>query len=343
MTIRDLARELGLSVATVSVALSEHPERCHLSPVTVSRVREAASRLGYIPNQLAIKLLRKGGTDTIGILYLLGATDDRNLPVLNQVMKYLSARKCDYQVFSCLDIHHMPGAFRETIRYIRGMRLRTLVIIGALTEEYPLEPELYQGLQVYVTDCDIQDREIPDFFQYVGLTNRSAFHQWLIQSVVAQGALPIVTHEAVRVLVPDWKEEYGTVLEDIPPWDAFQVGRDYGKQIAAAFRKGKCRTAIFHNDRIALGAMEVLLQEGVRIPQDVQIFGYNNSEFDEFAAVPLTSVRSPAGEMTMRVLQHLVENTPLPKVENSKLQLIERGSTLPLSEKGGRRREEGGS
>lgn len=186
MTIRDLAREL---------ALSEHPERCHLSAATVSRVRAAAARLGYVPNQLAIKLLRKGGTDTIGILYLLGSTDDRNLPVLNQVMKYLSTRKCDYQVFSCLDIHHQPGAFRETIRYIRGMRLRTLVILGAISEKYPLEPDLYKGLDVYVTDCDVQGREIPDFFQYVGLTNRSAFHQWLVQSVAAQGALPIVTHD----------------------------------------------------------------------------------------------------------------------------------------------------
>lgn len=332
MTIRDLARELGLSVSTVSVALSEHPERCHLSAVTVARVREAAARLGYIPNQLAIKLLRKGGTDTIGILYLLGSTDDRNLPVLNQVMKYLSTRKCDYQVFSCLDIHNQPGAFRETIRYIRGMRLRTLVIIGVITEKYPLEPDLYQGLDVYVADCDIQDREVPDFFQYVGRTNRFAFHQWLIQGVVAQGALPIVTHEAVRILVPDWKEEYGTVLEDVSPWDAFQVGRDYGKKITAAFCAGKCRTAIFHNDRIAMGAMEVLLQEGIRIPEDVQVFGYNDSEFDDFAAVPLTSVRSPTGEMTMRVLQHLVENAPLPKTEDAKLQLIQRGSTLPFPE-----------
>lgn len=330
MTIRDLARELGLSVATVSVALSEHPERCHLSAATVSRVRAAAARLGYVPNQLAIKLLRKGGTDTIGILYLLGSTDDRNLPVLNQVMKYLSTRKCDYQVFSCLDIHHQPGAFRETIRYIRGMRLRTLVILGAISEKYPLEPDLYKGLDVYVTDCDVQGREIPDFFQYVGLTNRSAFHQWLVQSVAAQGALPIVTHEAVRVLIPDWKEEYGTVLEDVSPWDAFRVGRDYGRKVAAAFRAGKCRTAIFHNDRIAMGAMEVLLQEGIRIPGDVQIFGYNDSEFDDFTAVPLTSVRSPAGEMTMRVLRHLVENTPLPKSENSELLLVQRGSTLPL-------------
>ncbi len=330
MTIRDLAKELGLSTATVSVALSAHPERCHLSAVTVSRVREAAERLGYIPNQLAIKLLRKGGTDTIGILYLLGSTDDRNLPVLNQVMKYLSSRKCDYQVFSCLDIHHQPGAFRETIRYIRGMRLRTLVIIGTISEEYPLEPDLYQGLQVYVTDCDIPEKAIPDFFQYVGLTNRQAFHQWLIQGVVAQGALPIVTHEAVRVLVPDWKEEYGSVLEDVPPWSAFQVGADYGREVVKAFRAGKCRTAIFHNDRIALGAMEVLLQEGIRIPEDVQVFGYNNSEFDDYTAVPLTSVHSPAGEMTMRVLQHLVEKTPLPKCEKSTLQLVQRKSTLPL-------------
>ncbi len=135
---------------------------------------------------------------------------------------------------------------------------------------------------------------------------------------------------AVRVLIPDWKEEYGTVLEDVSPWDAFRVGRDYGRKVAAAFRAGKCRTAIFHNDRIAMGAMEVLLQEGIRIPGDVQIFGYNDSEFDDFTAVPLTSVRSPAGEMTMRVLRHLVENTPLPKSENSKLLLVQRGSTLPL-------------
>lgn len=61
--IRDVAEALGLSISTVSRAMSGHPEA---SPQTVARVREAASRLGYRPNQ-AGRALRRGSTGSVAL------------------------------------------------------------------------------------------------------------------------------------------------------------------------------------------------------------------------------------------------------------------------------------
>src|SRR5579875_2795097 len=66
--IRELARECGVSVATVSRALNGHPE---VSDATRRLVREAAERLGYRPSQSARALVR-GRSETVGLLWDTG-------------------------------------------------------------------------------------------------------------------------------------------------------------------------------------------------------------------------------------------------------------------------------
>src|SRR5260221_564715 len=66
--IRELARECGVSVATVSGALNGHPE---VSEATRRQIQEAASRLGYRPSQSARSLVR-GRSDTVGLLWDTG-------------------------------------------------------------------------------------------------------------------------------------------------------------------------------------------------------------------------------------------------------------------------------
>src|SRR5580693_6532602 len=63
--IRELARECGVSVATVSRALNGHPE---VSAATRRQIQEAATRLGYRPSQSARALVR-GRSDTVGLLW----------------------------------------------------------------------------------------------------------------------------------------------------------------------------------------------------------------------------------------------------------------------------------
>src|SRR5271165_2809508 len=69
--IRELARHLSISIGTVSRALND---RADANPLTRQRVRDAAAKLGYSPNQSG-RSLRRGQTDLVGVIVPGGADD----------------------------------------------------------------------------------------------------------------------------------------------------------------------------------------------------------------------------------------------------------------------------
>ena len=332
MTIRELAKALNLSTATVSLALSGEGERYNLSSKTVARVQEFAKQSGYVPNRLAIKLFGKKADQTIGVLFLQGSSDDRTLPVLNQVMQYLEENDREFQVYSCHDFYLKPSAYATTLRYMRGMGIKKIVIVGLVNQNYPMDPALYEGLEIYAMDFDERVIGIPPFFRCVGLCNRQEFHTWLVQTVIAQGRGPILTQAAIRYYIDDWTDDYGVCVEDPKDLqvDLFAYGRKLSERAVELFRQGRCRTFLSHTDRIATGMIAGLLEAGLRVPEDIQVIGYNDSEFAGYTAVPLTSVRSPAKRHTIQALEHLVKKTPLPQVLFSPLELVQRKSSYPL-------------
>jgi DNA-binding LacI/PurR family transcriptional regulator len=64
------------------------------------------------------------------------------------------------------------------------------------------------------------------------------------------------------------------------------------------------------NDLVAIGAADALLNQGVRIPQDLSVAGFGNVLVSEFFRVPLTTVRQPKlrlGSVAMELMQKLLE------------------------------------
>src|ERR1700758_5312718 len=97
--IRDLARHLDISIGTVSRALND---RADVNPSTRQRVREAAARLGYSPNQSG-RSLRRGRTDLIAMIVPSGADDTLIntvfLSVLDGVKRRLGENQLDLAIF----------------------------------------------------------------------------------------------------------------------------------------------------------------------------------------------------------------------------------------------------
>jgi DNA-binding LacI/PurR family transcriptional regulator len=81
--IRELARHLEISIGTVSRALND---RADVNPLTRQRVRDAAAKLGYSPNQSG-RSLRRGRTDLVGVIIPGGADD----ALINMVFLYVLA------------------------------------------------------------------------------------------------------------------------------------------------------------------------------------------------------------------------------------------------------------
>ncbi len=73
----------------------------------------------------------------------------------------------------------------------------------------------------------------------------------------------------------------------------------HGGRLAAEtlLREGLPDAVFCANDLLALGVLRVLLQAGVRVPEDVALIGYDDIEFTSAAAVPLSSIRQPTYQL----------------------------------------------
>src|ERR1700730_11459575 len=97
--IRELARHLDISMSTVSRALND---KADVNPETRRRVREAAAKLGYSPNQSG-RSLRRGQTDLVGVI--VPTNRDQTLinpvflSVLDGLRRYLLEQRLDLAIF----------------------------------------------------------------------------------------------------------------------------------------------------------------------------------------------------------------------------------------------------
>jgi DNA-binding LacI/PurR family transcriptional regulator len=91
-------------------------------------------------------------------------------------------------------------------------------------------------------------------------------------------------------------------------WHDYQSGYEIGKR----FRKMEVKPDAFfvYNDLSALGFENAILAQGLRVPEDVALVGFDDIERGEYAAVPLTTVRQPTdsiGKEAVELLQNLME------------------------------------
>lgn len=97
-------------------------------------------------------------------------------------------------------------------------------------------------------------------------------------------------------------------LRDLPcPALTVGAGRDAGHRILGLRKRP---TAVFcANDLLALGVMQALYEAGLRVPEDIAVVGYDDIEFAASAVVPLTSVRRPALTLGREAGRLLLEDT----------------------------------
>ena len=130
--IRDLARQLDISIGTVSRALND---RADVNPATRQRVREAAARLGYSPNQSA-RSLRRGRTELVGMIVPTGSRerfiDAVFQPVLDGLRGRLGQEGLDLAIFLHGRDEELFGSLKRVVE--RGL-VDALVISNTLPDD----------------------------------------------------------------------------------------------------------------------------------------------------------------------------------------------------------------
>ena len=315
VTIRDVARAAGVSVASASRALNQHT---NVSPETRGRVQDAARRLRYIPHEGARSLTRRR-SDAIGVVLpdLFGEYFSELVRGIDKV-----AHASGLQLL----LSNMHGSPHETASAIRTMRGRVdgLLVMPPEGDGSYLHDALPPGLPAVL----VNHGETLGAASAVGVDNHGGARA-ITEHLVARGYRRIAHIAGPRHNLDARERQRGfadaiaaTIGERGPvivPGDFTEAG---GAEAARLLIAGRVPfDAIFcANDTMALGCMSVLADAGLAIPDDVGVAGFDDIPLAHYAMPPLTTMKvhiSEIGERAMTVLLTIMrgaDSVPAPQI-----------------------------
>lgn len=299
-TIKDIARECGVSISAVSLALSDKPNR--ISDVTRKKVMEAAARLNYQPNPAALSLVNRR-SKTIGIVL----SDMRNTHIASLFMginKKMEGKGYSMVCHILDDREEKPDS--EILDMIASENVAGLVWAKPLSEDKGEEPECLRkrvdSLEVPVITMNAGRFTCPGLdvcFDYENGAYLATKHL-LEYGHRRIGALAgkrdyRVTHERVsgyRRALEEYNVQY---KEALVHYGDYTMESGYE---AMPYLMGQNVSAIFSfNDEMAFGLYRAARIYGIRIPEDLSIIGFDNVPFDDVMEIPLSTIRVPIVEM----------------------------------------------
>ncbi|MDR2044797.1 MAG: LacI family transcriptional regulator [Clostridium sp.] len=339
VNVKDVAREAGVSVATVSYVLNQKPTKT-ISPETTQRVLEAARKLGYVPNQAAITInsAKKQG---VARSKLFGVVIPQTEPgrefmfsnpfyseFLNAV-EYTS-RTNGYHLLISGTAAHQSYADIAINRSLDG-----IIAMGVYPSEYVADLRALR-IPVVMVDCYINDH----YFHNVGTNDRYGSFlatKYLIdrnhQTIAfVTGAVDRKGVNKARLAgYEDALAEAGLAFSDRLVI-ADSVGFEAGEEAAGVIAKMVPKVTAVHAtaDVIAVGLIKGLRRLGVRVPEDVSVIGFDDTSIAVICEPSLTTVRqniAQKGSAAAELLIEMVGKFSAPKREVTiPLSLVERAS-----------------
>ncbi len=328
VTIIDVAQEAGVSYATVSRVLNNDS---HVKPDTRERVIRSITRLGYTVNQQA-RMLAGGRSHVIGLL-----VPDLGTGYIGEIMRgvdeALAAAQYDLMLYTTHRRKTKESAYVTSLT--QGMTDGLLLVLPRDPGEIILS--LRQRHFPYVL---IDHQGIDDVESAVGATNYQGGYdatKYLLES--GHRRIGFITGTMDLGCSRERLEGYRAALQDsglpidprlIQEGDFWQPSGFAAAQTLLALTEPP--TAIFaSNDVMAFGVMEAVRDQGLRIPEDVSIVGFDNIPQAEHVSPQLTTIEQPLADMgreATHMLLALIRDPERP-YQHVKLptQLIVRAST----------------
>ncbi len=328
--LKDIAARAGVSLMTASKAMRDASD---VSAQTRTRIRLLAQQMGYVPNSMA-QGLRNRTTRLLGLV-LSTVTN----PVLGGTISAIEegAHEWGFDLFLAHTLNN-PEREEACIRRLLARRVDGLFIFPA----YRLAPTaaIYDILQQRQTPTVILGQRTPFCAQFhnVETDDLGGSHK-MTRHLLELG------HKRIAFLCgppgAPWAQErlqgYRRALREaqIEPDDRliFTAGatmEEGGKAALQMLNESVAMTALqAANDLVAIGAANVFLNQGVKIPNDLSIGGFGNILMSEHFRVPLTTVRQPKrrrGAAALEIMQRLLRGEP-PQSKRLTTALIVRAST----------------
>ncbi|HET9288367.1 MAG TPA: LacI family DNA-binding transcriptional regulator [Gaiella sp.] len=330
-TIRDVARRAGVSVATVSRVVNDRPD---VSPETREAVLEVVRALSFSTNRSA-RALSKGRTGLVGLTIPFVLGDYYSL-ILSGATEALHEQEMRAVLCPTRHEHDREAALVE--RLMRGTTDGAIIV---LPSESPgeLSDLAAQGFPFVVVDAPMP---LPERIPVVSATHWAgarAATEHLLQ--LGHRRIGIVTGREGWVATEERRDGYQAALAAAGVLASPELVRSGNFEIPDGHAGARellalddPPTAIFAcNDNMAVGVLRAAAEAGLRVPGDLSIVGFDDSELARVTTPALTTVRQPLeemGRMAVSLLSRLIDGQ---RVETLRVELatrlVVRGSTAP--------------
>ncbi len=335
MSLRDLARTLGLSITTVSRALAGYSD---VALATRERVVREARRIGYEPNQIA-RHLRTGRSSAVGVVLPAepGHFDD---PFFLQFLAAMG-RRLALADFDLLVTAARPGEEEIKVyrRLVEGRRVDGMVVARTRRKDERIAYLQDKGFPFVVHGRTETRRP----YAFLDIDGAAAFD-------AATRRLADLGHRSIALInAPDhymfahFREQgWRGALADLGlapgPIRVGEPTEENGFRLAQSLIHLPDRpTAILcGTDRLAVGALRALAQAGLRAGRDLELIGYDDLPVATYTEPALTTIAQPlarAGERLVEMLLAVLEGTdPAALQEIWPAHLVVRASDGPAPE-----------
>jgi len=308
ITIRDVARAAGVSVATVSRVFNNsgpvHEE-------TRARIREVAREMRYSPNSAARSLIT-AKSNTLGVLLpdLYGEFFSEVIRGIDQ-----TAQEHGYHVLVSSS-HETQVRIEAAMRAMRG-RVDGLIVMSPDIDAPTLAANLPDSLPVVLLNCAVEGTS----YDVICVDNFGGAYA-MVRHLLSTGRdrVAIITGSSRNYDARERLRGYRAALRDAGaeqregedgweiPGDFTETGGYRAARAIASLAPAERRpNAVFAaNDAMAIGALSAFRELGLAVPRDIAVAGFDDIPMARYMSPPLTSVHVAISELGARAMDVLL-------------------------------------
>jgi LacI family transcriptional regulator len=318
VTIRDVAAEAGVSVATVSRVFNE---KGPIREETLQRVQDVARRLCYVPHAAA-RSLSSRSTKTIGVVL-----PDLHGEFFSEVIRGIdmAARDSGYHVLLS-GSHADRDEMRAVVQAVRG-RVDGLIIMSPDLKPSALVADLPVSIPIVLLNSRVAG--LPS----ITIDNAGGARA-MVQHLIGSGhdKIAFLTGPANNADAEQRRRGYlaGMSRRGLAPLEIKgNFTEESGYEAAQHFVRLATRaSAVFAaNDAMAIGALAALTEAGVRVPDDVVLVGFDDVPIARFLSPPLTTVKVPIADLGRRGFEAILQSSGSPRNVRLETTLVVRRSS----------------
>lgn len=306
-SIKDIAREVGVSPALVSFVLNGKQKQYRVSDEMAEKILEAVKRLDYKPNGFA-KALREGSSHTIGVI-----VSDISNPFFSNMVKSIEtvAEEQGYMaLFASSD--EKSDKLSSLIDRMLGKEVEGLIVVPCEGSETIIR-KLDRKRIPYV----LLDRHIPEIrSNYVCLDNVKAGYEateWLLRN--GHKKIALVCYDLELSNMKGRLEGYRKAMEDngvgeyvhIEYADIEKMDRSCDSAIDKIAAEG-CEAIVCATNSITVSCLRAIQKRGIKVPDEICIMGFDGGNEFDFYNAPLAFMTQPGEMIARRAVEILVNN-----------------------------------